>query len=175
MRYDDAMDDINFCPSCGKNLEPGAPYCPACGKLLDGKEAERKETAAEDGNNKSRLTIALIMTIVNAAIFFIFGMYYYTSSAELVQQTMEMFPEMVRAYTTDALTSLVQSMAVGMMIFGVICVVTAALMYTRRVWALTFILCLLSALVGIMTIFGIIVGITALYMLYKAKPLFDKL
>ena len=37
------MEDMNFCPSCGQQLQPGTKFCPKCGRSL-AQEPETKSS-----------------------------------------------------------------------------------------------------------------------------------
>jgi predicted RNA-binding Zn-ribbon protein involved in translation (DUF1610 family) len=174
IRYGDTMDDMNFCPSCGKNLEPGEIFCPACGRPADGRRPVSRDMAATGGSgNERRITIALILLIINAVIFFFRGMSFYTAAADMAEQMMESFPDLAAAYyTVETLTSFIQSMAILIFVIGAVCLLTGAMAYMRRFWTVTFILCIITAILGFMTLTGIIIGLMAAYMLYKARPSF---
>ncbi|MDR0334705.1 MAG: zinc ribbon domain-containing protein [Methanomassiliicoccaceae archaeon] len=170
MRYD-IMDDLNFCPVCGKNLDPGTAYCPACGARLNDPEPERREKAAAERTGGGNTNMAMILLSVTAAILFAFGLIY-LSAAGLAEEMFSMYPSLEEYYTVEAMRSMIRMFGIILIIGAAMCVVSAILTFKRRLWVLALILCIAAALFGVLSTFGVIAGIIAIFFLYKARPAF---
>jgi len=173
------MEDLNFCPVCGKNLPPDTSYCPACGNRLDDPVAEKREAEVEKKMGRERITIAAVLLLLYSIPMVILGIWLYVSSGNLAHEifTNPDFASLIDMLVSEGETeaSLASSIGlVGMLsIFaGSIGVAAAILAFMRKVWIIALILCMLSAIVGTVTLFGLIMGLIAFYMLYKAKPAF---
>jgi len=170
------MDEVNFCPACGKNVPPGTQYCPACGSCLSDQVPERRETEAEKRMGADRTKIAAILILIYSMPLILFGIYFYVAAGDLTNEIFSnpRFVELVAPYyTPGALESFIQLMGLASIIAGSIGVVTAILALMRKFWVLTIILCIMSALIGALTLFGLILGLIAFWMLYKARPVFE--
>jgi len=162
------MDDINFCPTCGKNQPAGTQYCSACGANLNGPEADRKSKAIAEKEAGDRIKIAVILLLVTAAIGIISGIYFYVNAASLADWMARSFAD--PALTDDFFTGmegLFRMTGLMSIVGGAIAVVSALLAYKRRLWIITFITCIAAAAIG-----NIVIGLIALYMLYKARDAF---
>jgi len=165
------MDDINFCPACGKNLGPGTAYCPACGRSMGGPEGERRETAKAEKEAGGRVSTATVLLIVNAAVLFLFGLIMFVALG-MAEDMIEMYPEMFSGYTAESMKELIRQMGVVLLAAGSVGAAAALLTYKRRLWAVAFILCIIAMAIGITTVICALIGVVALYYLYKAKPSF---
>jgi len=165
------MDNMNFCPACGKELPVGTAYCPACGSRLNDPEGERKEKAALDNEALGRIKIAAILLVVNAFIMLFFAIVYITSTG-LIEEMFNAYPLIADYYTPESLQSLMRTMGIVLLIAAAISVVAALMAYKRRLWGVVFVLCIVSMLLGILTLFGTIIGVLVLYLIAKAKPAF---
>jgi hypothetical protein len=178
------MEDIDFCPACGKNVEPGTPYCPACGARLNDPVTEKREMTQKDqAENKmgsDRIIIAAVL-ILGYSVFSLFlGAYLFADAENLVHWifTDPAFASYVAdlaalGYGEERMLSLLEITAILMIISGGAGVVAAVLALMKKFWVLTIILCIMSALIGIVTLFGLILGIIAFWMLYKARSVFE--
>jgi len=170
------MEDINFCPACGKNVSPETPYCPACGARLNDPISEKRETEAEKKMGADRITIAAVLMLAYSIPLILVGIFFYVSAGNL---SSEIFSDpslaaMLAPYYTEAsFTSFIELMGILSIIAGSIGVAAAVISLMRKFWALAIILCILSALIGGLTLFGLILGLIAFWMLYRAKPVFE--
>jgi len=170
------MDELNFCPACGKSVPPGTQYCPACGNCLTDQVQERRETEAEKRMGADRIKIAAILILIYSIPLILFGIYFYVAAGDLTNELFSNpdFAAIVAPYYTPAaLESFIELMGLASIIAGSIGVVTAILAFLRKFWVLTIILCIMSALIGALTLFGLILGLIAFWMLYKARPVFE--
>ncbi|MDR0334704.1 MAG: zinc ribbon domain-containing protein [Methanomassiliicoccaceae archaeon] len=162
------MDDLNFCPTCGKNLSPGTAYCPACGARLNDPEGERREKAATERDGGERIKIAVILLLITAAISIISGIYFYVNAAEMADWMANLFSD--PALSDDIfgpMEGFFRMTGLLAIIGGAVAITSAFLAYKRRLWFLAFILCIVAAAIG-----NLIIGLVALYMLYKARAVF---
>jgi hypothetical protein len=178
------MEDMNFCPACGKNVEPGTPYCPACGARLNDPISEKRETQANDQAEKKmgsdRTVIAAVLMLVYSVPLAIFGAYMFADAGGLAH---EVFTSPSLASSVDQLialgydeawlASMFEITAILMILSGCVGIVAAILALTKKFWILTIILCIVSAVTGVVTLFGLVLGLIAFWMLYKAKPVFS--
>ena len=168
------MDDINFCPSCGKNLPPGTAFCPACGRNMNPNDPAgiNREQAASDYRAAARARMAAFLLIVTAALLFLFGYAYLTSYVSAAEETLNAYPWVADYYTLKALEDLIWAFGVITIIGAIAALIAAVLAFVHKIWILAVILCLTAILIGLMSLVGIITGSVALWMLFKAKPAF---
>ncbi|MCL2712956.1 MAG: zinc-ribbon domain-containing protein [Methanomassiliicoccaceae archaeon] len=160
------MDDINFCPTCGKNLEPGAAYCPACGSRLNDPVADAKEERIMNAANDERIKIAAIVLLIFSSLSIISGIYVYLDPLGLLASLGSIY-DMLLDYLTEAeLTAIMRQAAVMSMVTGIAGITSAWLAWKRRFWVVALILCL------IVSLFGMIFCLIAAWFIYKAKPAF---
>ncbi|MDR0791632.1 MAG: zinc-ribbon domain-containing protein, partial [Methanomassiliicoccaceae archaeon] len=154
------MDDLNFCPSCGKNLDHGATYCPACGTHLSdpGAKSVEKEIEIRAGNDRTKVAAALIF--LYSVPLVLIGIYLYVIAQEVVDMiftdpayadSLAMLIDL--GYTEASFMSIMTWVAAVPMIAGAIGLVAGALALMRKAYTLTMILCLVSAVIGALIIF----------------------
>jgi len=167
------MDDINFCPSCGKNLPPGTAFCPACGRNMNPNDPAgiNREQAASDYRAAARARMAGMLLMVTAALLFFFGFAYITS-AGMVDDMFNMYPMLADYYTPEQLEDLIWSFGVVTMIGAIAALTAAILAFIRKIWILAVLLGFAALFIGLLSLVGIITSIVALWMLFKAKPAF---
>jgi uncharacterized membrane-anchored protein len=162
------MDDLNFCPTCGKSLPSGTSYCPTCGARLNDPEVDRKEKVATEKAAGDRIMIAVVLLIISAALAIISGAYLYFRAEAFVDMIIRLVPDGTFSDSfADFMVGLIKASALLSIVGGAVSAISAALAYKRRVWVMTFILCIVSA-----AICNIILGLIALWMIYKARPAF---
>ncbi|MCL2143413.1 MAG: zinc-ribbon domain-containing protein [Methanomassiliicoccaceae archaeon] len=162
------MDDINFCPACGKELPSGTAYCPACGSRLDDPEADRKETVAAKKENDDRIKIAVIMLAITAVVSIISGIYFYLSAAGFMEMIVNMLPEdTLSPSAIDSMENMLRVTGLISVAAGAVSAAAAFMAYKRRMWTVTIILCAVSMIAG-----NLILGIIALWMLLKVRSSF---
>ena len=162
------MDDLNFCPACGKDLPPGTAYCPMCGARLNDIGAPRSQAPADVKKNGERVKIAAVLLIITAVISITSGIYLYLHAADFVDSLVNMFP--AGTFSAEMINSLEGTLQVSgllSVIGGMVAVITAALALKRRMYTFTIILCIVATLLG-----NFIIGLIALYLIHKAKPAF---
>jgi len=174
------MEDIGFCPACGRKVESGTPYCPACGNRLNDPVSERREAQAERKTDSDRITVAAILILVYSVPQVLLGAILFANAGSLAHMIYtdpdlaSLLADLISAGFGEAwMASVFEIAAVLMIISGSMGVVAAVLAFTRKFWVLTVVLCILSALMGFATLFGLIIGIIAFLMLYKARSAFD--
>jgi hypothetical protein len=162
------MDEINFCPTCGKNLSPGTAFCPACGSRPDDPKGEQREVSNDNAKNGERLKIAVILLLVTAAISIISGIVLYIYADSFMDWVIDFVPS--ASLTPEMISSLeatIRISAIMAIAGGVIAIISAYLAHKRRLYIVTIITCIIAAFVG-----NIIFGLIALYLIYKAKRAF---
>jgi hypothetical protein len=159
------MEDINFCPACGKNVTSGVAYCPACGTRLNDPEVERRETAAVNTQGEKRVTLAVAVLLVCAALSVVSGLWIYFSADSMAQLIHEMMGEEM-IFDTAYLVSLMEWSGIMTIFAGGVAAVASLLAYKRRMWAVTLIICI------VVIFFGSIICLIAAWLIYKAKPVF---
>jgi uncharacterized membrane protein len=162
------MDDLNFCPTCGKDLPFGTSFCPACGMSLSNKEGDRKEKTAAVTASADRINIAVILLIVTAVVSILSGIIVYFQIDSLMDWMARVLSD--AGYTSDSMEfmrGMLLMTAVLSIIGGAVAAVSAMLAHKRRMWTLTIITCIIATIIG-----NLIFGLIALYFLYKAKPAF---
>jgi|GEM_PF-6824964 len=161
------MDDIGFCPKCGKTLYDGATFCSACGTFVNDPEPGGRATAIDDSKNDGRIKLAVAILIIGAAIAIISAVTVYMMADWLAEWTFEAIEEVYPGlYTFDSLVSLFKWSAIMAMFGGAVAILTSILAMKRRVWMVTLILCLAASFMGF--IFCLI----SVYLIYKAKSAF---
>ena len=166
------MYDLNFCPSCGKELPSGATYCPQCGNSMGGPAADTGNEQFEKGKNLERAKIAGVLILINGIILIALGLWIYVDAAEIMRQAVDAYPELFVDLDVGAITSVMESMGIAAVLFGIAGLVSAGLTFARKLWPVALVLCLLSALVGIFSLIGIVLGLIAFWLILKAKPVF---
>lgn len=172
-------EDINFCPHCGKDVKEGMPYCPACGVRLNDPYAEKVQDETAKKNADGKVNIAVVLILLYSVPLILISLWLYFAAAGAVADiygdpayadTIQMLTDV--GYTQASFTGLIEILCLAGIIFGAIGLVPAVLAFKRRFWTVTIIFCLVSAILCALSIFGIIMGLIAFYMLYKAKPAF---
>jgi hypothetical protein len=174
------MEDLNFCPVCGKNVPPGTTYCPACGCRLGDPASEMREEVAEKRMGVERITIATVLILIYSIPMVLLGIWIFISAGS-ASNIIFNDPDFAwyadqlisYGYTASSLTSLIEAVGLMAIVAGSVGVAAAVLALTRRLWIIAMMLCMLSALIGTVTIFGLILGLIAFWMLYRARPAFE--
>jgi len=160
------MNDLNFCPACGKNLPVGATYCPACGNSLNGQSASSGYAEFEKGKNIDRTKIATALLLISAATAIIGGLWLYFNATGFMDQFIDAYPQYKDMFS--GWTSIIKVSGLISVIAGVISIVAAWLAFKRKAWDVTVILCIIVALLG-----NLLFGLIALWLIWKARPVFE--
>jgi len=174
------MEDINFCPACGKNVPSGTTYCPVCGCCLGDPGSEIREEAAEKRMGAERITIAAVLILMYSIPMVLVGIWTFVSAGSASNTlfndpNFSWYADMLISYgyTASSLTSLIEAVGLMAIVAGSVGVAAAVLALTRRLWIIAMMLCMLSAIIGTVTLFGLILGLIAFWMLYRARPAFE--
>jgi len=160
------VNDINFCPACGKELSAGTAYCPACGNNINGQPAYSGQAESEKRKNIERTKMAAVLLLITAFLSITSGLWLYYNSADFINGLIDTYPEF-----TDMLSSMTAIMEVsGLLcaVAGFISIAVAWLAFKRKVWDLTVVLCVIVAVLG-----NLLLGLIALWLIWKAKPVFE--
>ena len=173
------MDDINFCPTCGKELPAGSTFCLACGTNLNDPVKSTAPMNDFDGpRNQKRIDTSVIILFICAAIGFITGILGVIASdavADMFFGSMraELEAELLKVDLTWAdLLAEIEFLGMVLVFGGVLAAIAAVLALKRRVWIATFIMSVISMLILLMTIFGFILCFIAVWKLYKGRSVF---
>ena len=171
------MDDINFCPACGRNVSPGTEFCPACGMRLSG-PAEVSVTAVTEKKGRDRINIAVALILLYSVPLIFLGLYVLVNAAAIAEMLFKFYEDtpvysvLTEYYTVETMTAFLKQTAAAAIAGGAAGITSAVLALKRRLWAPTILLCLMSAGIAIMSLIGLVMGLIAFWLLYKAKPAF---
>ncbi|MDR2866287.1 MAG: zinc ribbon domain-containing protein [Methanomassiliicoccaceae archaeon] len=163
------MDDINFCPACGKNLPSGSTYCPACGRnMADPGDADRGRTEAERAYNERRVKVSVIILLIFSMIALVSGAALFFFAAEVTDAFFGGLEEIMEngGFAWSAIVSMIEWSGIISMIAGVSGLIAAVLAQKRRMWAVVL------ALSIFVTLCGSIFCLIAVWKIYKAKSVF---
>ena len=96
----------------------------------------------------------------------------YLNAADMTDTALKTYPELFKGVDIGEVISATEAIGLFAAILGVANIPAAGLVFMRRMWWIAAILCLLSAVMGIIYLFGPIIGIVAFWLLRKAKPIF---
>ena len=134
------MSEIRFCVHCGKEMLPGDTFCPLCGSGQDSKVRRGVgESRSERKKNTDRTSLAAALAFINGIIL-IYG-------------------------SIDLLSGMLGVIVVAA---AALSIVSAVLIFLRRMWIVAVILCLAP----IVSIFGLILSVIVVFLLLRAKPVF---
>ena len=180
-----------FCTHCGQRITKDTAFCPSCGMQV-GAEPESQVNSNNRSNAygpngardmSGRLMFLSILFIISAVIFLYEGISSYLSIDSVMDQLVSSssWPDLVQAmesmgYTEQQFTDLIRnSMLVTSWMFivaGVCMGISAICGFTKKVYVLGLICCILAIVCTMVTILGLIVGIILTYMYATTKPCF---
>jgi hypothetical protein len=162
------MDDPNFCSACGKNLSSGDVFCPSCGMHMGDAEGGRKDTIADEKVSGDRIAIAVILLLISAVVSVLSGLYLYLTMDAFTDWIMSFFSGMdTMDGFMDYLINIMKISALLTVAAGAVAVFSALLAHKRRLWVFTIVTCIIVVVFG-----NFILGLIALYLLYKARSAF---
>ena len=125
-------------------------------------------------NDIERVRAAAILLLLNAAFVVIAGLWAYFSAADLsaAAYEFEYYGIFREHFTQDGLTSFMEAAALTTVAGGLIGIAAALLAFKRRRWHIAMAACLISALLGAPSLFGLIIGLIAFRMLWKSRSVF---
>ena len=173
------MDDINFCPTCGKELPAGSTFCLACGTNVNDPAKDVRSLNSFDAvRSQERIDMSVIILLICAAIGLITGIL----GAVAPDAVTDFFLGGMRAdleielakqnVTWDDVVALFEMGGIILLIGGVLAAVAMVLAQRRRVWFATFAMSLISMLILLLTFIGFILCFVAVWKLYKARSAF---
>jgi hypothetical protein len=127
--------------------------------------------AAVADENRKRINIAVILTLLYTVPVIPIVLYIYVNAAEVVERS-PFYSLITKYFTVDDMIRIMKLAIIATLIGSAIGIVSAVLALKRRLWTVTVTLCLISAIVGIFSFAGLIMGLVALWLLMKAKPAF---
>ena len=165
------MYDIDFCPSCGKDLPAGSGRCPACGRWPN---AGRETGYTDDNRNTDRARLAAALILIQSVPLLALSLWIYFNAADFAATAYDTYPGLFSDYnyTAEQLIPYVEAVYLTAAAVAALGIVASVLAFRRRLWFITITLCIISTLFGITTLFGLFVGFVAFWMLWKAKPVF---
>ena len=174
-----SMDDINFCPTCGKELPAGSTFCLACGTNLNNPV---KSTAPmnnfDEPRNQKRIDTSVILLFICAAIGLITGIAGVVASDAVADMFFggvwdSMEAEMTEmGFTWADMLAEIEFLGMVLVFGGVLALIAAVLAQKRRVWIAAFAMSLISMLILALTVLGFILCFVAVWKLYKARSAF---
>ena len=185
MSEDDQYD--LFCTHCGQRITKDTAFCPSCGAQV----SEMMEAPAGYGSSPAVNTSALesslktisIIMVISAVLLLAMGIYYLaTVDAQINQLTSSSFWSSIvdayadLGYTEDQIiemmkTSLIASGAVYT-ITGVCLAIASACGFTKKMYTVGLICCIIATVLSITSIIGLIIGIIVTIKYSKTKPVF---
>ncbi len=177
------VDETKFCTGCGANLEPGMQFCPKCGKVVSGSEADAdmKENMEEmiKVATEMRRTWLLFLLFVYAIPITISGIIALADASTVTDAIWksDSFQSWLSSrgfnWTHDDILNYVKYASALMLASGICALLSGILVYKRKLWIASVILCLLAAIFCFWSIFGMLIGFLVTWMLVDAKPLFE--
>ena len=177
-----------FCTQCGQRISKDTVFCPSCGAQVaeqyEGASASKQTPARQaDSRMSSRLMAISILLVVSAVAFIAIGIYYMTGVDAMIDalKSDPSWPDLVSqmadlGYTEDQFVDLIKTVlvwiAAGSIICGAAMAVAAVCGFTRKLWVLGFICCIIATVLSSASLLGLIVGIIVTYMYYTTKPCF---
>jgi hypothetical protein len=160
---------------CGKKLPPETAFCPACGSNLKAPQTDRAP-ATTAKYDRTRLAAAVLIVYSLPLILFCFYMYLWAGTlAGMLFSDPEFYDLLVQFapdVTEEGMISAIEMSAIAGMFSCALGIVTAALALARKAWLVTVIICTVFAISGIVTLIGLLVGLIALWLLYRSKESF---
>lgn len=180
-----------FCTHCGQRITKETVYCPSCGTHVSdmgGEDAYGGQSPsyrnAYNVDMSPRLKGLGILFIITAVIFIGMGVYYYSMVDSIINEAMNdaSWPDLVKQiqdmgyseqWLIDTMKQYLTIFAVMMIISGAAVAVSAVCAFTKKMWALGLIGCVIATVMSSATFLGLIVGIIATYMYCTTKSCFQ--
>jgi predicted cobalt transporter CbtA len=168
-----------FCTQCGATLNESATFCQECGTPVSGTVASGTpdhQNKKGNDNNKGKIILVTGMLVVLAGFSLYFGAMMLMDAVAIANEVMNdpASAQVMIDYgiTYDMLLSSVETAGYLMIAVGVLALVDAALTFTKRFWAVAFVLTIILTVLMFWTLIGLVLGIIAIYFQYTAKSEF---
>ena len=177
-----------FCTHCGQRITEDTVFCPSCGaqvsEMMEQPTGYAPGPGYSDSFLESRLKTISIIMVASAVFLLIMGIYYLaTIDAQIDSMTNNPFwDSIVDAYESmgyseddvkDLMRYSVMSSGIIYTVTGVCLGIASACGFTRKMWMLGFVCCIIATVVSVTSIFGLIIGIIVTHYYHTTKPLFS--
>ena len=177
------VDETKFCTGCGADLEPGMQFCPKCGKVVSGSaaDADMKENMEElvKVATEMRRTWLLFLLFVYAIPVTISGIISLCDASAVTDSIWcnESFQKWLENHglnwTRTDIGNYVTYVAALTLASGVCALLSGILVYKKKLWIGSVILCLMASIFCCWSIFGMLIGFFVTWMIVDSKPLFE--
>lgn len=181
---DDKQFDA-FCPSCGQRLERDDQFCPSCGASINASPSAGGQIPYQSSTTDyhGRLLAISVIAAVTAVLLLISGIYAFGSADSVINQLTSdpQWPSIQtqiidRGMTVDQFFDVIRSTMNAIGIMFIIGALTGAVLavcgFTKKMYILGLIACILMTVMTASTILGLIVGIIITYLYTTTKPEF---
>ena len=179
-----------FCTQCGQRISKDTVFCPSCGAQVSDPAAGQTSDqhpyvdSTYRPDRSSRLKGLGILFAISAALFLILGIFYYSSIDSLISELTKdpSWADLVKqvedlGYTEqwllDTIKQYLQIFAIMTIVAGVALAASAVCAFTRKLWVVGLIGCIIATLTSVTTLFGLIFGIIITYMYCTTKSSFQ--
>ncbi len=176
-------DETKYCTGCGATLEPGMQFCPKCGKVVSGSDADAdmKENMQEmiKVATEMRRTWLLFLLFVYAIPVTISGIISLADATAVSNAiwSSDSFQSWLSSrgfnWTLSDVQNYVTYASALTLASGICALLSGILVYKRKLWIASVILCLLAAIFCFWSIFGMLIGFLVTWLIIDAKPLFE--
>ena len=176
-----------FCTHCGQRITNETVYCPACGTPVQGMAGEPvndvRPSQISSAILESRLRAISIVFVVSAVIMLGFGIYYCATVDQTMDEAMSdsSWDSLVDLYESlgyteqqleDVIRMSIISSGVIFILSGIALGISATCGFTKKMWILGFVCCIIATVLTATTILGLIVGIIMSHLYHTTKPCF---
>jgi len=118
-----------------------------------------------------RINTAVALILLHTVTVIPLVLYIY-ANADAAAEASPFRPLITGYFSVETMISLMKAAIIVTLIGSAMGIISAALALKRRMWRLTVTLCLISAVIAILSFIGLIMGMVAFRLLLKAKPAF---
>ena len=182
-----------FCTHCGQRITKDTVFCPSCGMQVSGEGEAQVNNNPNDRFNvynangtrdmSGRLMFLSIVFIISAVIFLYEGISTYVNIDSTIDQLVasSSWPDLVQfmedaGYTEQQFIDLIKSSmaatAIMFIVAGACMGVAAICGFTKKMYVLGLVCCIVAIVCTMVTVLGLIVGIILTYMYATTKPCF---
>ena len=179
-----------FCTQCGARISKDTAFCPSCGAAVGGEPAPQTYNNGAPSQNyygpdrSGRLLVLSIICAITAVFFLYMGISTLVQVDSIITQLQADpgWPDMVQAFedagisadeVVSTLKSILTVFGVSFLVGGIAAALPAVCGFTKKLWALGLIGCIVVTIFTATTLIGLIVGIIFTYLYATTKPAFN--